>query len=133
VKRVQRVQRVKDTQRIPSAPADRYDTSVSALPGILALLAAACGWYYMFYSKAAQRLSGIEGPEVNQKRVRLRRINGFIMLLFGVCFYAGIYSVDHTRPVLFLLIWLGVVLLLFAIVALALLDLRITARLRRKR
>ena len=44
------------------------------LPAIFALLVAAAGWYYLFYSKAAIGLRGIEDDRQNRLRVRLRRL-----------------------------------------------------------
>ena len=35
---------------------------------IFALLVAACGWYYLFYSRAAERLEGIEENRANRVR-----------------------------------------------------------------
>jgi hypothetical protein len=97
---------------------------------ILALLVAVAGWYYLFYSKAAVRLSGIEDPALNQRRQRLRRTNGVVMLIMAVLLYAG--TDERFTPQVFILIWLGVFLLFFVFVALAVADLRLTARLRRR-
>jgi hypothetical protein len=100
---------------------------------ILDLLIGVAGWYYLFYSKAAVRLDGIETPAVNQRRRRLRRFNGLIMLLLAGSFYAGIFAVDadHT-PQAFVAVWLSVLLLLLVIVVLAVADLRLTTKLRGK-
>ena len=104
------------------------------LPGIFSLLVGAAGWYYLFYSQAAQNLGGIEGHAASQRRGRLRRIGGFCMLLLAIGNYAGFYTFDPKRsPDAFLLTWITVFVLLFLIVLLALLDLRLTAKLRRNR
>jgi len=103
------------------------------LPLILALLTAAAGWYYMFYSKAAHRLAGIEDPQLNRQRIRLRRIGGGTMFVLAVAFFAGFEAIDPERsPTLFVLTWLGVAVLMFIIVALALADLRLTMRMRQR-
>ena len=102
------------------------------LSGILSLLIAVAGWFYMFYSRAAHRLGVIESAPANLRRIRLRRINGFAMFLLAVGLFAGVWSVDPKRtPSLFVFIWVGVFLLLFVVVVLALIDVRLTARLRR--
>ena len=45
-----------------------------AFCAIFSLFVAAAGWYYMFYSKAASRLSGIEDSRANGVRVWLRKM-----------------------------------------------------------
>lgn len=101
---------------------------------IFSLLIAAAGWYYMFYSRAAASLNGIEDENLNKRRQRLRQIGGFIMILLAVALYAGFHSVDPTTSAqAFLLIWFGVFVLLFAVLMLAMLDLRLTWRLRHRR
>jgi amino acid transporter len=101
-------------------------------PAILAFVVGVAGWYYLFYSKAATRLDGIESPTINNRRSRLRRINGVAMLLLAVGFYAGFKFDPDLHPALFLGIWIVVMLLLLLVVTLAIVDLRLTARLRRK-
>ena len=104
------------------------------LPAIFALLAGAAGWYYLFYSKAAHSLRSIEGERVNNQRMRLRRINGLMMLLLAVAFFAGFRTVDEKRsPAAFLLVWLAALLLLAIVVVLAMVDLRLTMKLRNRR
>jgi drug/metabolite transporter (DMT)-like permease len=100
---------------------------------ILDLLIGLAGMYYLFVSKAALRLDGIEDPIINQRRQRLRRINGLVMLLLAASFYAGVFAVnvDHT-PQAFAAVWLGVLILLLVIVVLAVADLRLTTKLRGK-
>jgi drug/metabolite transporter (DMT)-like permease len=103
------------------------------IPDIFALLVAAAGWYYMFYSRAAHKLEGVENAELNLKRIRLRRIGGFVMMLFAVLFFAGFNTIDPKRhPALFLALWGVAFVLLGAMVVLALVDIRLTARLRRR-
>lgn len=107
---------------------------MGVLPGIFSLLVGACGWYYLFYSRAARKLEGVEDDATNRRRGRLRRIGGMTMLLLAVFIYAGFYTVDAKHsPAAFLLTWVVVFVLLFLIVLLALVDLRLTARLRRNR
>ena len=101
-------------------------------PAILAFVVGVAGWYYLFYSKAAGRLGGIESPAANNRRSRLRRINGVAMLLLAVGFYAGFKFDPDSHPAVFLCLWIVVMLLLLLVVVLAIADLRLTARLRRK-
>jgi hypothetical protein len=101
--------------------------------GIFSLIVAAFGWYYMFYSRAASNLSGIERQDLNRKRHRLRRVGGFVMLLLAIGMYAGFNSVDpHTSPNPFVVIWLTVFVLLLVTVVLAMIDLRLTWKLRHR-
>lgn len=105
------------------------------LAGIFALLTGAAGWYYLFYSRAAQGLEGIEEAALNDRRVRLRRVGGFAMLLLGGFFFAGSYAFGNPRetPGAFLTVWLTVFGLLIVIVVLAMADVRLTRRLRERR
>src|SRR4051794_41753592 len=48
----------------------------SPLPAILALLTGVAGWFYLFFSRAAHRLAGVEDDRLNRRRVRLRPIGG---------------------------------------------------------
>jgi len=100
--------------------------------GLLALSVATTGWYYLFYSKAATGLAGIEAAAANLLRVRLRRVGGFFMLVLGVLFFAGFFAVDQEHPTpAYLAVWLGVFLVVMIIMILAMVDLRLTMRLRR--
>lgn len=103
------------------------------LAGILALLTGAAGWFYIFYSRAAHRLSAIEDQRLNDRRVALRRVGGVAMLLLGGFLFAGFYRLDQPidSPGSFLAIWLTVFVLLIVIVILGMIDLRLTYRLRR--
>ena len=107
---------------------------MGSLPAIFSLLVGIAGWYYLFYSRAAENLGPIESAPVNRRRARLRRVGGFVMLLLAVCMYAGFYTFDAKRsPAAFVLTWIAVFVLLLIVVLLALLDLRLTAKLRRDR
>jgi hypothetical protein len=97
---------------------------------IFAGLTAAMGWYYMFYSRAAKKLEAIEAQHINLWRVRLRRIGGGAMMLLGVLFFAGF---QNLAPIPFIVVWVGVMLALLLIVALALFDIRLTWALRKTR
>lgn len=103
------------------------------LAGIFALLTGAAGWFYLFYSRAAHRLHGIEDQRINARRIALRRVGGVAMLLLGGFFFAGFYAFEdpHQTPTAFLAVWLTVFALLAALVVLALIDLRLTRQLRR--
>jgi UDP-N-acetylmuramyl pentapeptide phosphotransferase/UDP-N-acetylglucosamine-1-phosphate transferase len=101
------------------------------LPGIFALVVAAAGWFYLFYSRAAQKLSGVEEDRLNRRRIRLRRVGGTVMILLGLFLYILLYA-DVSAPV-FMLTLLLVILLLIAIMVLGMIDLRLTWKLRRQR
>ena len=102
------------------------------LAGIFALITAAAGWFYMFYSGAAKRLQGIENQRLNARRVVLRRVGGAAMFLLGVFFFAGFYAFEDPKrsPSKFLAVWLTVFALLILVIVLAMVDLRLTRQLR---
>ena len=97
------------------------------LTAILAVLTGVAGWFYLFYSKAAAGLGGIEQRQSNRRRVRLRRLNGFVLIVLAVLLYAGTYAVDeHKHPGVFVAVWLGATALLGGVVLLVLADVRLT-------
>jgi CDP-diglyceride synthetase len=103
-----------------------------ALPMILSLLIGAAGWYYLFYSRAAQRLVVIEAQRANDRRVRLRRANGAAMIVLAVLLYLGSRAIDpQQRPRAFVVTWLAAFVSLLVIVALGLADVRLTLGLRK--
>jgi Na+/H+ antiporter NhaD/arsenite permease-like protein len=104
---------------------------VAVLVDIFSLLTAGAGWYYMFYSRAAQKLGALEETRINARRVSLRRVGGGVMLLLAVCFFAGFQ--EGLSNAAFLRVWLAVLALLGAIVVLALYDVRLTWKLHRDR
>ena len=107
---------------------------MDAVSTIFSLLVAAVGWYYMFYSRSALQLHGIEDEALNRRPPRLRRVGGLVLLLLGVAMFAGFHSVDSsTSAQAFVLVWLGVFILLLAVLLLAMVDLRLTWKLRRRR
>ena len=94
------------------------------------LLVGVAGWYYLFYSRAAHRLATIEVNAANARRIRLRRMNGAVMLVLAALIYIGARGIDpEQRPRAFLAVWIGVFFLLLAVVVLALVDLRLTMKL----
>src|SRR3954469_8369028 len=101
------------------------------LPGIFSLLVLAAGWYYLFYSPAAKRLAAIENPRLNALRVRLRRLNGIVMMLLAVAFYGASYAV--TKETTAAWVSLSVVVLMGVMVLLALVDMQLTRKLREQR
>lgn len=103
------------------------------LPAIFALLVAAAGWYYMFYSTAAQNLQGIEDRQQNRLRVRLRRAGGLVIMLLGVAFYGMFVMLREQRAFAALLLMAVVFVLMLTIVVLGLVDIRLTSRMRRER
>jgi hypothetical protein len=107
---------------------------VRYLPEILALLIAIAGWFYLFYSRAAHKLQGVEDPVTNNRRIRLRRINGFVILLLGITMYAGFRTVSTNPPTMaFLVVWLAVFVLMMIMVTLGMIDVRLTRKLRDRR
>jgi UDP-N-acetylmuramyl pentapeptide phosphotransferase/UDP-N-acetylglucosamine-1-phosphate transferase len=101
---------------------------------ILSLLIAIAGWYYLFNSRAAANLQGVESDSRNRRRVRLRRAGGTAMLLLAVGLLVGFNTVDAGQsPHAYLLVWTAVMILLMIVVILALIDLRMTLKLRRNR
>src|SRR4249920_2793729 len=106
---------------------------MQSMVGILALLIAAVGWYYLFYSRAAQNLGSLEEEQTNRRRGILRRVNAVVMLLMAVGIAAGTYrfSPDRNKEE-WALTWSMVMLLLVASVALALIDVRLTMKLRQR-
>ena len=103
------------------------------LPGIFSLLVAITGWYYLFYSRLVHRLGAIENQRANLIRRRLRQVGGLVMLVLSGFFYAGFYTVDsRVNARAFVLVWLTVFALLLVIMLLALVDLKLTHRLRRR-
>jgi hypothetical protein len=103
------------------------------LPAVFALLTAAAGWYYLFYSSAARRLGGIEDSATNRLRVRLRRVCGAVIILMAAAFYAGTVAFTQDRIGEAALLFGAMMLLMLAMVLLGLIDLRLTAKLRRGR
>ena len=101
----------------------------------LALIIATAGWHYLFYSQAAQRLSGVEEERLNRMRVRLRRAGGVVLLVLGPTFFAGFRTLlpeTHFDPTTFLALWLTVLGLMGLMVILALVDVRLTWKLRKQ-
>ena len=43
------------------------------LPGIFAIIVLAAGWHYAFFSSAAMKLAAVENPQLNARRVLMRR------------------------------------------------------------
>jgi hypothetical protein len=94
----------------------------------------AAGWYYLFYSRAAQKLSAIEVGPVNVWRVRLRRVGGLVIMLLGTSLYVGMFGVGWDPPTkAFAAVWLFVFVLLAAAVVLAMVDVLLTRQLRGQR
>lgn len=102
--------------------------------GFLALLSGIAGWHYLFYSRAAQRLSVLEAQPANARRVRLRQANGVAMILLAALLFIGTRGVNPQQsPRTFIAVWLGAMGLLLAIVCLGLMDVLLTVRMRNRR
>jgi Kef-type K+ transport system membrane component KefB len=104
---------------------------ISYLPAIFALVVAAAGWFYMFYSRAAAKLHGIEPSATNRMRVRLRQVGGLSMMLLAIAFYAGYVAIDQRRVEQASFYMFAVLALLAIIIVLGLADLRLTNKLRK--
>ena len=99
--------------------------------GIFCLLVAAAGWFYMFYSRAAQKLAAIEDPQINRRRVRLRRVGGAVIIGLAVVFYIACDALDREQFARAGALMVLVLPLMAALLVLGLIDLRLTRRLRR--
>jgi UDP-N-acetylmuramyl pentapeptide phosphotransferase/UDP-N-acetylglucosamine-1-phosphate transferase len=106
---------------------------VKYLPAIFALLVAAAGWFYMFYSRAATNLAAVEHAADNRRRIRLRRAGGLMMIVLAFVSYAACVAIDNQRTVEAAWYLLAVLALLCVILILGLIDLRLTQKLRRSR
>jgi len=107
--------------------------SMDYLPGIFALIVAAAGWYYLFYSQAAFRLQGVEDANRNRLRIRLRRVGGLVIMLLAASFYAMFVMLRRERFAAAGVLILVVMFLMGAVMALGLIDLRMTRKMRRER
>jgi len=107
---------------------------MQSLSTLLALLIGIAGWYYLFYSRAAEKLAAVEPHRLNRLRVWLRRAGGLVLLLLAPTFFAGFHSVDPAAdPNGFIAVWVVVMVLLGVNVLLALADVGLTCKLRRER
>jgi UDP-N-acetylmuramyl pentapeptide phosphotransferase/UDP-N-acetylglucosamine-1-phosphate transferase len=98
---------------------------------IIAVITAAAGLYYLVYSRGAHQLHGIEEAHYNARRIRLRRLGGAVMLVLAICFAMLFWMATDSAA--FLLVLLAVLLLVAVILILAMIDLRLTWRMRRER
>src|SRR5690349_18547762 len=106
----------------------------SYLTTAFALITAAAGWFYLFYSRAAHNLSAVEHAAANRFRVGLRRAGGVCMIALGILFFVGFNTVSADEsPNAFVTTWFAVLLLLGTIVVLALIDVRMTMQFRKRR
>ena len=97
------------------------------------MLVAAAGWHYLFHSHAARDLENLEQRQANALRCRLRKLCGACMMLLGGTVFALLRMINLDRPTpVAMILLLAILLLLGTISALALIDLRLTWRLRRR-
>jgi UDP-N-acetylmuramyl pentapeptide phosphotransferase/UDP-N-acetylglucosamine-1-phosphate transferase len=76
----------------------------------------------------------VEEQRLNNHRIRLRRVGGAVMLLLAVLMYVGWYAVSLDPPTLAAAgVWLAVLVLLALLSVLAMVDMRLTLRLRHRR
>jgi hypothetical protein len=97
---------------------------------IFAVLVAASGWHYLFFSGAARRLQAVEGPGNHRVRIMLRRFNGVMIIVMAVLFFAGSQPWMEQRPISYMCVWFGVMALLFFIIMGAFIDIRLTVKLK---
>lgn len=108
--------------------------SHSIASSLVCLMIGAAGWYYLFYSRAAHRLSVIEPSAPNRRRVLLRRTNGVVMILLaGLLYFATQALAPKREPGLSTAVLLAIVILLGLCVTLAWIDMRMTMDLRNRR
>ena len=100
------------------------------MPGIFAILLAAVGGWYLFMSRAATDLAGIEAERRNRQRVRLRRLNGVVIVLMSGALFVLLAAADRRDPNLAIWGMLLMCVLLTASLALAVRDIRLTRQLR---
>lgn len=100
---------------------------------ILALLTGIAGWYYLFYARGVQKPPGLVDPRLTARRMVLRKVGGGIMLLLGIGLYLGFWAADDaSHPFWFVAVWVAVLVLMAALIVLALIDIRLTVRIRRQ-
>jgi hypothetical protein len=100
---------------------------------LLALACGVAGWFYLFYSKAASKLAGIESARRNTLRITLRRICGAAMVLLGAAFFSGFNIDEHRYTAAYLGVWIAALILLLLIVILVIADMGFTLNLRRQK
>ncbi len=100
------------------------------LPGIFALLTAIAGWYYLLHAGSVAGLGSIERQSLNRMRIRLRRCGGLCMFLLAGCTFTLVKMVEQESFLIATWLILASGLLLAAILVLALVDLRLTSRIR---
>lgn len=98
---------------------------------IIAAVTAVAGLYYLVYSRGAQRLRGVEEEYYNNRRIALRRFGGGVMLVLAICF-AMLFWMEP-QGMGFMIVLLAVLVLVAVILILAMIDLRLTWRMRRER
>jgi hypothetical protein len=100
---------------------------------VVALACGVAGWFYLFYSKAAAKLAGVESARQNSVRIILRRVCAAALVLLGAAFFAGFNIDEHRNPGAYLGVWAAALLLLLVITILVAADLGLTLKLRRRR
>ena len=100
------------------------------MPGIFAIVLAAVGGWYVFMSKAATDLAGIEAKRRNRQRVKLRRLNGVVIVLMSGALFVLLAAADRRDPNLAIWGMLLMCVLLTTSLALAVRDIRLTRQLR---
>src|SRR5690606_35821847 len=109
----------------PRRPATIRRRSLIALA--CSVPAALLGAYYLVNASAVNWLGNLEGQGVNRIRVRLRRVNGVVLLLMSVALYLGVSRLLQIRQgepagMVAPLAWIATLPLLLAMLVLAMLD-----------
>lgn len=100
------------------------------IPGIFAVLLATIGGYYVFVSPAASRLAEFEDARTNRLRVRLRQAGGITMILISASIFAIDFGYNSKSRWTMLIALAAVFILLMTLMILALIDIRLTQKLR---
>ncbi len=71
---------------------------------------------------------GIEDQRLNAFRIRLRRVNGVVMMLLATALFAAVHTVGEPRSAAW--VFVGIIILMSVMVVFALVDLQLTRKLR---
>jgi hypothetical protein len=101
------------------------------IPTIFSLLCAGAGWYYLMHAGSAAKLGSYERPADNLLRIRLRRWGGILLVMIAIAFYIGFRVADADgNGVVVALSMLTVIVLLPIVLLLALVDMKLTRKMR---
>lgn len=104
---------------------------VPLLPGILAVFVATVGGYYLLVSPAGSELAEFEAQHLNRLRRKMRRGGGLAMLLLSAALFTLFAAAEREAFATMRWALVGVMAVLFVLMVLALVDVRLTQKLRR--